>query len=175
MAKSLHHNLETASKAAGFESLTQKMSRPPTPWVIWLEDNWSPLCHVSPHSCTLSPMRIMCMCNMPIFMRAFETAGVFWRGRGGSTCLVSVHSSNSTKKLLCEQHGCWTKINRAPSWLCFVSHVICLLPWKSRPAGSCIIAILLNTQWNWEWSKILDVVQRQKQVRFSFESLYFRG
>lgn len=68
-------------------SHTEKTSRPPTPRVIRLEDNWSPLCHVSPRSCTLSPLRMMCMCNMPISMREFESAGVFRGGQGGSTCL----------------------------------------------------------------------------------------
>lgn len=64
----------------------KKMSRPPTARVICQEDNWSPLCHVSPRSCTLS------FENDVYVQYAHLPAGVrvcrgLLGGRGGSTWL----------------------------------------------------------------------------------------
>ncbi len=110
-----------AAAAAGIQTTAGKMIAPPTPRVICLQDNWSPLRHVSPCSCTHSPLRMMCMCIGPCAclhlwvcvcalacLCEFESSRGLGGGSGGSTCLVrvTVHSSNSIKQHPCEEPSC---------------------------------------------------------------------
>lgn len=89
----------------------KKMSRPPTAEsFVWrIIGLLFAMFHLT---AVLSPLRMMCMCNMPISLREFESAGVF----SGVVVAPPGLVSGSMAVGLCE-------INRAPSRPCFASQI----------------------------------------------------